>query len=213
MKHDSYAKVARIYTFLEWSYSLGAIGRAKAAAIGQIQPGERVLIAGCGTASEISDVIAPGARLVLLDQSPTMLRFAPQRPEVEAIICSNLLDYRPEQKFDRIIAPFFCNVFLDEGVRGLFATFRDICHDQGKLCIVDFKYPRQSNAFARMLQRLYWWFPMTISSLLTDEKAHSPVDYRPYLQELGWQLCEHQRFTLPLLSVGYELLLFRSEWL
>lgn len=209
--HDSYAKVARIYTFLEWGYSLGAIGRAKAAAISQIQPGERVFIAGCGTASEISGVIAPGAKLVLLDQSPSMLRFAPQRPEIETVICGDLFDYRPEKKFDRIIAPFFCNVFTAEELTTLFATFRALCHDQSKLCIVDFKYPRQSTAFVRLLQRMYWWFPMAISSILTEEKAHPPLDYLLYLTKLGWLLREQKSYTLPLLPIGYECLLFQKE--
>ena len=71
-----------------------------------IRPGSKVLELGCGTGALTTKLVRRGASVTAVDLSKSMLGRARQRAPSAAFLQSDILDYKSEQKFDRVLLAF-----------------------------------------------------------------------------------------------------------
>jgi len=162
-------------------------------------PGARVLYAGVGTGEELLSALAAGARPTALDASPAMLeraqtRLGPRAREVQ-FCCEDVFAHAAAQPYDTVVANFFLNVFAESLLPRVTRRLTELVCPGGSLLIGDFA-PPVANRLARALQRAYYWPPLALFRLLTNNPWHPLYDYRPEVERLGLELVAHHRVRI-----------------
>jgi demethylphylloquinol methyltransferase len=181
----SYDRVARIYDAAAHLYSGGKIRALKAAQIGALQPGQKILYAGVGDGEDAVLATNRQVSLALLDLSQGMLDRAKskfQALDAEGsleLICSDVLKHQRPGHYDVVVANFFLNVFTEPMMKAVLAHLATLLKPGGKLLIGDFSYPRGRLA-TRAMQRGYYHISMFSFWLLGGTPLHPIYDYPQY---------------------------------
>jgi demethylphylloquinol methyltransferase len=181
----SYDRVARIYDAAAHLYSGGKIRALKAAQIGALQPGQKILYAGVGDGEDAVLATNRQVSLALLDLSQGMLDRAKskfQALDAEGsleLICSDVLKHQRPGHYDVVVANFFLNVFTEPMMKAVLAHLATLLKPGGKLLIGDFSYPRGRLA-TRAMQRGYYYISMFSFWLLGGTPLHPIYDYPQY---------------------------------
>ena len=145
----SYDRVAKLYDTAAHLYSGGQIRALKAAQIGELQPGQRILYAGVGDGEDAVLAANRQVTLTLLDLSQGMLdRAAAKFQAVDAegcieVVCSDVLRHERPGHYDIVVANFFLNVvYRAHDEEAVLARLATMLKPGGKLLIGDFSYPR-----------------------------------------------------------------------
>jgi demethylmenaquinone methyltransferase/2-methoxy-6-polyprenyl-1,4-benzoquinol methylase len=177
----SYDRVGRLYDAAAHLYSGGKIRALKAAQIGALQPGQKILYAGVGDGEDAVLATNRQVSLTLLDLSQGMLDRAKSKFQaVDAegsleLICSDVLKHQRPGHYDVVVANFFLNVFTEP----VLAHLATLLKPGGKLLIGDFSYPRGRLA-TRAMQCGYYYISMFSFWLLGGTPLHPIYDYPQY---------------------------------
>lgn len=182
--HSPYDAIARVYDWLGWFYSAGAIGRAKNSHLPYLKRGDEVLYVGAGTGTECVRAAALGVQVTAVDTSSAMLARLSARftaaGEQANVVCGDVLDL--DGSFDAIVAPFFFNVFSPAQLEQAMNRLSKHLKPNGLLVSVDFHAPSNS-AFVRMIQKCYYLPPLALFHLATQNPWHELYDYRQIAQQ------------------------------
>jgi demethylphylloquinol methyltransferase len=181
----SYDRVARLYDAAAYLYSGGKIRALKAAQIGALQPGQKILYAGVGDGEDA--VLATNRQVsqTLLDLSQGMLDRA--KSKFQAVdaegslepICSDVLKHQRPGHYDVVVANFFLNVFTEPMMKAVLAHLATLLKPGGKLLIGDFSY-RRGRLATRAMQCGYYYISMFSFWLLSGTPLHPIYDYPQY---------------------------------
>ena len=177
----SYDRVGRLYDAAAHLYSGGKIRAPRAAQIGALQPGQKILYAGVGDGEDAVLATNRQVSLTLLDLSQGMLDRAKSKFQaVDAegsleLICSDVLKHQRPGHYDVVVANFFLNVFTEP----VLAHLATLLKPGGKLLIGDFSYPRGRLA-TRAMQCGYYYISMFSFWLLGGTPLHPIYDYPQY---------------------------------
>jgi demethylphylloquinol methyltransferase len=156
----SYDRVARIYDAAAHLYSGGKIRALKAAQIGALQPGQKILYAGVGDGEDAVLATNRQVSLTLLDLSQGMLDRAKskfQALDAEGsleLICSDVLKHQRPGHYDVVVANFFLNVFTEPMMKAVLAHLATLLKPGGKLLIGRFLVSAGAAGDARDAARL-----------------------------------------------------------
>ena len=149
-----YGRVAFVYDLLAGAWSLGAIGRAKLAALEWIEAGDRVLVAGGGSAEDGVAAAALGARVTTVDEAEAMTRRARRRADLAGRRCGgfgagsfearteDVRFHRPEAPYDVVCLPFLLSAFVPADADELMAGLVALTREGGTVCLAEFAPPR-----------------------------------------------------------------------
>lgn len=199
IERADYGSVARVYDLLSWFYTGGQIARMKRSQASQLAPHARVLYAGVGTGEELISALSAGAQPTALDASPAMLerardRLGPRARDVR-FCCEDLFAHDVSRPYDTVVANFFLNVFAESALPLALARLTELVRPGGTLLIGDFA-PPVAQPLLRALQRAYYWPPLALFRLLTQNPWHPLYDYRPLAERLGLTLLAHERVRI-----------------
>ncbi|MCO4771942.1 MAG: methyltransferase domain-containing protein [Deltaproteobacteria bacterium] len=184
----SYESVSRVYDLAARLWTGGAIGAASCAVSRRVRAGQRVLIAGVGGGRDAAALVRAGARLTLVDLSPSMLARAERRvaavapgAQVQAY-CADALSL-DLGSFDVVCAHYFLNLFGPRGAEQAFARLASCVAPGGMLSVADFTPVRRGHP----LQALHYETPMRVFAALGLCARHPTYDYEQ-MAPAGWRL-------------------------
>ena len=188
-----------MYDLLGWCYTGGQIARLKRSQAERLAPHARVLYAGVGTGEELASALDAGAEPTALDSSSAMLdrarsRLGPRARDVR-FRCEDVFAHEAPQPYDTVVANFFLNVFAESGLPPAIARLSQLVRPGGTLLIGDFA-PPASHPIERALQRAYYWPPLVLFRVLTQNPWHPLYDYRPLVERCGFTLLAHERVRI-----------------
>lgn len=206
----TYRHVAWCYDALASAYSLGAIGRAKAAHLAFIEPGMRVLYAGAGSGREIAGACERGAEVTCVEACPSMAvrlhdRLA-EHGERFAVIPRPIQQVAALPEYDLVVAHFFLNVFDTQTMPGVLEHLCGFVGPGGKMVIADFKPASNAGGLLNRALRSAYYRPVNLAGRLLGICALHPVyDYGPKLEPMGFWVRSRTGFQpLPGLPAFYE---------
>ncbi|MCZ8342443.1 MAG: class I SAM-dependent methyltransferase [Leptospira sp.] len=139
-----------------------------AVSILDIQPGMQVLELGCGPGRLTRSLLDAGAQVTAVDQSESMLIRASKRAEGATFVKSNLVEFRPNQRYDRVIWSFVLHELTEEERAITFKYGMDCLLRGGFACILDHALPTSGlfrRFYANLIQGLE---PETAEAILID---------------------------------------------
>lgn len=195
LERVDYGRVACLYDLLGWLYTGGQIARLKRRQARRLAPGARVLYAGVGTGEELPSALEARAQVTALDASPAMLeraknRLGPRAREVQ-FHCEDLFAHEATQPYDTVVANFFLNVFAEAALPSVLTRLSELVRPGGTLLIGDFAPPALGPR-ERALQRAYYWAPLALFRLLTQNPWHPLYDYRALTERTGFAQVAHE---------------------
>lgn len=194
-----YESVAWLYDELAALYSLGRIGRSKAAHFAGIEAGDRILFAGVGRGSDALLALRRGAKVTAIDLSPAMLeRFAHRlaRAGLEAeLLRSDVADHRPDRPYDVVVANYFLNLFEEARAREMLSRLAQLVRPGGALLLADFARPL-GGTVARAITNAYYRPVNWIAWALGFCARHPILDYRLLLEPMGFRIRSERRFPV-----------------
>ena len=131
-----FSLIAPFYDFLVRFVFGKSLWNAQRHYLGQVMPGQTVLILGGGT-GRILDWLPDDCQITFLEKSSRMIERAKCRREV-SFIQADFLEYSTKQKFDWVICPFFLDCFDPKDLENAVAKCRTFLHSEGKLMVTDF---------------------------------------------------------------------------
>jgi demethylmenaquinone methyltransferase/2-methoxy-6-polyprenyl-1,4-benzoquinol methylase len=171
-----------------------------------IRPETQVLEIGCGTGAVTERLVALGARVTALDQSPEMLELAQRRladvpPDRVSWLerTASEIDALPEASFDAVVASF-CLSDMSVGERSF--TLRQaarLLRAGGTLAVADEVIPeRIGERLLHALLRLPQWL---VGWLLAGATSHPIRDLSGEIRAAGFAVGREQRWLLGSLAV------------
>lgn len=192
----NYDGMARYYDFITRAISLGGNSRAQRRFLAHIKRSDRVLHAGCGSVSFNEDLARACDHVVCVDISPRMVDLARRRlqragllEEVE-LVCTDILQYRPDHMFDVVFANFFFNTFRWDDCQRVLKYLTGLVTPGGLFCIADEVEPNVTVVAApqRLVRHLVTW----LHHVWVDHPMHEVYDYAPTMSALGFRVIERR---------------------
>jgi len=193
---DRYDAGMRAITLGRVTHLHAAVARAAVT-----RPETRVLEIGCGTGAVTERLVALGARVTALDQSPEMLeraerRLADARPDRVSWLerTASEIDALPEASFDAVVASF-CLSDMSAGERAftLRQAARLLCPG-GTLAVADEVIPEQIGE--RLLHALLRLPQVLIGWLLAGATSHPIRDLAGEIRAAGFVVEQEERWLL-----------------
>ncbi len=188
--------------------TLGAVGKLHdaVAAAAVVSRGDRVLEIGCGTGAVTSLMLARGARVTAIDQSPEMLEQAKQRPGLGADSdvtwleqTASEIDGLPAASYDAV-ASSLCLTDMSRSERTY--VLREIARvlvPGGRLVIGD--EVRANGGWRRALQRC-WRVPQAILGWLLAGHLSRPIgDLSGEIRAAGFEITGERRWMMGALAL------------
>lgn len=203
MQHTgkSYDRLAWLYDAAAHAYSGGQIHALKAAQIGELQPGHRILYAGVGAGEDAVLAAKHDVKLTVLDASQLMLeraaikfRAAGVQDSIE-IICADVLKHERSAYYDVVVANFFLNIFSESAMKIVLAHLVTLIKPGGKLLIGDFSYPR-ARSLTGTIQRSYYYVSMFAFWLFGGTPLHPIYDYPQYFKAVDLRTSSVKSFRV-----------------
>jgi demethylmenaquinone methyltransferase/2-methoxy-6-polyprenyl-1,4-benzoquinol methylase len=203
MQHTgkSYDRLAWLYDAAAHAYSGGQIHALKAAQIGELQPGQRILYAGVGAGEDAVLAAEHDLKLTVLDASQLMLeraaikfRAAGVHDSIE-IICADVRKHERPAYYDVVVANFFLNIFSEPAMKVVLAHLATLIKPGGKLLIGDFSYPR-GRSTTGMIQRSYYYLSMFTFWLCGGTPLHPIYDYPQFFDAVDLRASSVKHFRV-----------------
>ena len=131
----------------------------------QVRPGNSVLELGCGSGALTEKLIRRGASVVGVDQSKGMLRRAGRRAPMATLIRADILEFKCDQKFDRVLLAFVLHHMEAEARLFTLTLARTALKPGGLIGVLDWTEPDTA--------ALRW----ALQGLLTAVEPSSALDW------------------------------------
>ncbi len=185
--------------------TLGRVGRIHALVAGAVDNGDSVLEIGCGTGAVTARLVARGARVTALDQSPEMLERARARladAPAESVVwmerTASEIDALPEAGFDAVVASLSLSEMSAQERSFVLGEARRRLRSGGVLVVADEVRPRGwrrgLHALLRAPQALLGW-------LLAGSLSRPIAGLVDEIRQAGFELIREDRFLLDSLAV------------
>ncbi len=143
--HDPYPWLAPFYDLSAKLMLLPFGGedafRRAAVASMELRPGTPVLELGCGTGSMTKLLLDAGADVTAVELSPHMLERARRKAKGARFVAGDLLSYKPERPFSRVLLSFVLHEMTPEIRAQALATAHRALAPGGRLTVLDFARP------------------------------------------------------------------------
>ncbi|MEO5617775.1 MAG: class I SAM-dependent methyltransferase [Candidatus Eisenbacteria bacterium] len=106
-----------------------------------VRSGSRVLELGCGTGALTAKLIRRGAEVTAVDRSECGLGRARHRAPAATFVQSDILDYRPSGKFDRVLLAFVLHEMEPVARRDALTLARETLVREGRVGVLDWSNP------------------------------------------------------------------------
>ncbi len=188
---ERYDAGMRLITFGRVAHLHAGVAEAAVA-----KPGDRVLEIGCGTGAVTLRLLARGARVTAIDQSPDMIEQAKSRAGTADVAfleqTAAEIDALPEASFDAIVLSLCLSDMSASERAWVLGGCPRILAPGGRLVAAD--EVRAPAGWRRVLQRL-WRLPQAaLGWLLTGALSHPLADLGGELQRAGFALRREQRW-------------------
>ena len=185
--------------------TLGRVGRIHALVAGAVDDGDSVLEIGCGTGAVTARLVARGARVTALDQSPEMLERARARlasaPAESVVWMENTaseIDALPEAGFDAVVASLSLSEMSAQERSFVLGEARRRLRSGGVLVVADEVRPRGwrrgLHTLLRAPQALLGW-------LLAGSLSRPIAGLSDEIRQAGFETIREDRFLLDSLAV------------
>lgn len=124
-------------------FPLGGIGAIREKTLDnlRINPGTTVLELGCGSGGLTTRMIRRGAVVTAVDQSEAMLRRARRRAPEATFACCDILDFKSDQKFDRVLLAFVLHHMERADRLATLKLSRSLLKSNGLIGVLDWAEP------------------------------------------------------------------------
>lgn len=195
-----YGLVSGIYDILGRFWTRGNIRKSKLWQIQFMKPGDYVLFAGSGTSEEVVYASKSGVNAVIIDLSEKMLSIARSKLAAEGIhdvvfIRGDICDHFSTSQYDVIVANYFLDVFDPSTMKEVLHHLKALLKFEGCLLIAGFT-PVKGSKFNRWLAEIHHGIPLFVFHLLAGNALHQIYDYKPSLEELGFEVESSLDFRL-----------------
>ncbi|MDX1452901.1 MAG: class I SAM-dependent methyltransferase [Oleiphilaceae bacterium] len=202
---DKYRLLGPSFDTISKLYSGDAVHACRLAMLrpDTLGPGSRVLFAGAGQGRDALHAAELGARVSVVDISPTMLgKFKQHLNEhparatlaIEAIQ-SDALKVEDEGFYDMVVANFYLNIFERDKMLSQLKHLIKLLKPGGKLVIGDFA-PPSGSLLNKSIQNLYWYTAATACFAAAGNAIHEIYNYAEILEKQGLQVKETKTFSV-----------------
>jgi demethylmenaquinone methyltransferase/2-methoxy-6-polyprenyl-1,4-benzoquinol methylase len=185
--------------------TLGRVGRVHALVAGAVSHGDSVLEIGCGTGAVTERLVARGARVTALDQSPEMLERARARladAPAESVVwmerTASEIDALPEGAFDTVVASLSLSEMSAQERSFVLREARRRLRSGGILVVADEVRPR---GWRRGLQALLRAPQALVGWLLAGSLSRPIAGLVDEIRRAGFEPVREERFLLESLAV------------
>ena len=200
---DRYKHIGPLYDFLSNLYSGKSIQDCKTAMLdaNNVQPGDRILIAGVGHGRDALRAAQLGADVTVVDLSETMLRkfrelIASEAPELSVrTLHDDIMNIDEPESYDMVVANFFLNVFNEPKMVEVLEHLISLGKPGSRMVVGDFIYPT-GNILARFFKKAYWYTAAFVFWVFTNNAVHQVYNYPQLLENLGLEVRDKKRFSL-----------------
>ena len=169
---------------------------AAAAAVGTVAA-PRVLEIGCGTGNLTRALLARGATVTGIDQSPDMLAVARAkldaagtRVELQEMAAVEIADRFPAGHFDAVAATLVLSEMSDEEQAYVLAAARRVLRPGGRLVVAD--EVRATGRLARLAHACLRWPLAALTYVLTQTTTAAVRDLGPLVRAAGFRVVEER---------------------
>jgi len=193
---DGYWLMGFQYEITGSLYSLGQIPKCKIAMLDNLNPGDKLLVAGVGHGIEAIQAAKKGVDVTAVDISKTMLKYMQKKIDREkpdkpiTIINDNILNLKYDEQFDMVIANYFLNVFKPEKMLQILTHLTSFVKPGGSMVIGDFALPENGGILYKTFQTVYWYLAAFGYWLTADNAIHPIYNYPKILESLGFEIVE-----------------------
>jgi len=202
---DKYKLIGHSYEFLSKLYSGNAIDECKLSMLREdtLNKDFKVLFAGAGKGRDALRAAELGAKVTLIDISPTMmdtfLKLLSSQPDNEQLhietILGDFLKHELFGEYDMVVANFFLTVFEEEKMNTVLSHLIRLCRPGRHIVIGDF-CPPAGGVINKTLQQFYWYSAATAFFAIAGNAIHQIYDYKSILEEKGISIVEQQFFSV-----------------
>lgn len=199
---DGYWLMGFQYEITGSLYSLGQIPNCKLAMLDNLNPGDKLLVAGVGHGIEAIQAAKKRVNVTAVDISETMLKHMQKkidRAKLDnpiTIINDNILNVEYNEEFDMVIANYFLNVFKPEKMLQILSHLTTFVKPGGSMVIGDFTLPESGGIFYKTFQSVYWYLAAFSYWLTADNAIHPIYNYPQLLESLGFEIVEIRNFKM-----------------
>lgn len=187
--------IAPFYNFLQRLIFGNHLQKAQSFFLNEIKPSSTVLIIGGGSGEIISSIfqVSIPEKVVFVEQSSKMIELA--KPKVKnnkvEFVCSDILDWDNDEKFDVIVLPFILDCFSTDMVVQVLQKMKLNLREKGSILFTDFVVKPRKFSFSKFLIfAMYFFFKVTAKL-----KVSELPDFDLAFQMAGFKLVKKNSFV------------------
>lgn len=203
MNFDS---IAPFYGVMEKFLAGGCMQRARTGLLGGIQEPQRVLMVGEGNGRFLRYFHArfPSARITVVEQSEGMLKRAREQmgtSERVEYVCSDLMQWCADVRFDLIVTNFFLDCFIPQQLEEVIGKLASLSSSQSEWLIADFQIP--AGGFRRWRSRFIVGLLYRFFGTVTGLEARALREPDDFLEHHGFERASRKEWSMGLLKSEY----------
>lgn len=190
-KNTNYNKMAPFYNKITNIISEGGNIRSQRYFLQFIKEQYRVLNVGCGSVQFNIDIAQSSNKVTAVDIAPKMIDIAKccisanHLNERVNFVCSDIMDYKSEEKYDAVFANFMLNTFEWNYSKKVLNYLCSFVKKDGILCIADEHIADKK--LQRLSQKIFRPSVSWIHHIWAGHPLHEIYDYCPVLEEIGFK--------------------------
>lgn len=191
---NNYERIARFYDPLTKLISFGGNERTQDFFLKEVEKGNSVLVAGCGSVDFSVKLAKIGASVTCLDISPTMLEILQTKARKVGVdhdmefVCCNILDFERRSSFDCVSVNYFLNVFDYQTMVKVLRHVSSLLKAEGKLFLAD--EVKADKMIMRLIQKIVRPIVYRTHHLLVNNNLHDIYDYLNLLKSHEFEILE-----------------------
>lgn len=197
IQSTNYCRMANIYNPITKLISMNGNQRSQQYFLKYVKENVSALNIGCGSVSFGIDLGSKCKNVTAIDISPKMVAIAKKNAIEKNLqkninfICSDILQYEPETKYDIVFANFFLNTFKQKDVSKVLKHILSMVKPGGLFCIAD---EVNANKVISRIELLLFRPMLTLfHSILANHPFHPIYDHKPIILENGFDLIDEKR--------------------
>jgi ubiquinone/menaquinone biosynthesis C-methylase UbiE len=193
----NFDRVAPFYDFFQKVVFGSQLQQAQVHFLNQISAPSKILVMGAGTGEFLhlvdSSASSAGHDFTLLDSSTKMCqrakRIAGEMKCRVSVVCTNILEWTPTQKYDVVALPFVLDLFDEGENKAIVYRALSALKSEGVLIITDFV------SSPRITHRLLLWFMYRFFGVMSNVPSRNLPQYELLFQSFSLKLKSRKTFV------------------